>query len=225
MSNKFLGLDSINVLVDYIDKEIANRDNASKLVTIFAYKYVANGDAFPEIPVDGGFDFNGVTIVYPNGWSSLKSLLESIGDNSAIEAALTVGSIYMSTGVELSNEINWSYPVKILGNNDNRLNSIDYTTTDKNLTIYNFDKTNYFISNSSSDTHYVLNNDFISGYTGKFANIGTGNMIITTEESTLIGIDIDNLSQISLYPGETAEIITYNDNGNCLFISLGKNSK
>lgn len=634
MANKFLGLDSINVLVDYIDKEIADRDNASKLVTIVAYKYVADGDEFPEIPVGGGFDFNGVNVVYPNGWTSLKSLLESIGDNSAIEAALAVGSIYMSTGIEFNNEINWSYPVKISGQNGvsiqfkyaydqktpedkrtnnpkgvsssnpyeyvwtkygddawsgphlwavystnanviiyryrattdipengipapisnfdpdwnnsadslsqdkpfmwmswkyvpaydpsienpsnegqwstpilfghygidgrdgldgnipdysvtlyalsdsietkpefvcnendtidtvkinnpnwselppesatdntiiwyvvinvnggtrenpelkdtvkslsnvrrfsaidgdvkssvytkylfywsanqtlpeeltddawsenpeynaddqdgslwmkfgvakvdtttgeevmlnvdkpysdpvkltgprgpiaydyrteslfaagtadkapttwkrmsevrttdatpyiwekrylslykmkyaetanadgtydvvedkflkqigepdvfrlsglnglvgkdgvngNRLNTIDYTTTDKNLSISNFDEINYFISNSSSDTHYVLNGnkfgDFVSGYTGKFVNIGTGNMIITVKESTLIGIDIDNLSQISLYPGETAEIITYNDNGNCLFISLGKNSK
>ena len=117
MSNKFLGLDSINVLVDYIDKEIAIRDNASKLVTIVAYKYVADTDEFPEIPVDGGFDFNGGNVVYPNGWTSLKSLLESIGDNSAIEAALAVGSIYMSTAVELANEINWSYPVKISGQN------------------------------------------------------------------------------------------------------------
>lgn len=117
MSNKFLGLDSINVLVDYIDKEIAIRDNASKLVTIVAYKYVADTDEFPEIPTDGGFDFNGGNIVYPSGWTSLKALLDSIGDNSAIEAALAVGSIYMSTGVELANEINWSYPVKISGQN------------------------------------------------------------------------------------------------------------
>ena len=122
MSNKFLGLDSINVLVDYIDREIAVRDNASKLVTIVAYKYVADANGVPGIPTDGGFDFNGGNIVYPSGWDSLRTVITNIigsNDNrdAAIEAALAVGSIYMSTGVELANEINWSYPVKISGQN------------------------------------------------------------------------------------------------------------
>lgn len=122
MSNKFLGLDSINVLVDYIDREIAVRDNASKLVTIVAYKYVADTDGVPGIPTDGGFDFNGGNIVYPSGWDSLRTVIANIigsnGDqDAAIEAALAVGSIYMTVGVELANEINWSYPVKISGQN------------------------------------------------------------------------------------------------------------
>ena len=124
MSNKFLGLDSINVLVDYIDKEIADRDNASKLVTIVAYKYVEDTDGAPGIPVDGegGFDFNGSNVVYPNGWDSLRTVITNIigsNDNkdAAIEAALAIGSIYMTVGVELANEIKWSYPVKISGQN------------------------------------------------------------------------------------------------------------
>ena len=59
----------------------------------------------------------------------------------------------------------------------------------------------------------------------KFINIGTGNMIITTVDSTLIGVDIDNSDQMTLYPGDNVEIITYNDNGVCLFISVGKKFK
>jgi hypothetical protein len=111
------------------------------------------------------------------------------------------------------------------GANGNRLNSIDYTTTDKNLGISNFDDINYFISNSSSDTHYVLNGnkfgDFVSGYTGKFVNIGTGNMIITAVDAHIVGSNTA-ITEIIVKPQESIDLIGYNNNGVCEFILIGK---
>ena len=111
------------------------------------------------------------------------------------------------------------------GANGNRLNSIDYTTVDKNLGISNFDDINYFISNSSSDTHYVLNGnkfgDFVSGYTGKFVNIGTGNMIITAVDAHIVGSNTA-VTEIIVKPQESIDLIGYNNNRACEFILIGK---
>ena len=43
MANRFLGLDSINVLKKYIDDQVALLANKSNLITLQAYKYVVNG--------------------------------------------------------------------------------------------------------------------------------------------------------------------------------------
>jgi hypothetical protein len=111
------------------------------------------------------------------------------------------------------------------GANGNRLNTIDYATTDKNLSISNFDEVNYFISNSSSDTHYVLNGskfgDFVSGYTGRFANIGTGDMIITAVDAKIVGSNTA-VTEIIIKPQESVDLIGYNDEGTCHFILMGK---
>ena len=40
MSNKFLGLDSVNVLVKYIDEQFKAHDTINKVVTIFAFRYI-----------------------------------------------------------------------------------------------------------------------------------------------------------------------------------------
>ena len=42
MANKFLGLDSINVLKQYIDESIVNINNRSRILTIQAYSYHKN---------------------------------------------------------------------------------------------------------------------------------------------------------------------------------------
>lgn len=111
------------------------------------------------------------------------------------------------------------------GANGNRLNTIDYTTVNKNLGISNFDEINYFISNSSSDTHYVLNGnkfgDFVSGYTGKFVNIGTGNMIITTVNAQIVGSNAA-VTEIIVKPQESIDLIGYNNDKKCEFILIGK---
>ena len=119
MANKFLGLDSINVLKDYIDKEILSNEQTSRLVTIHAYCYAVDGVALPVLE-GGAFDPEGAGVTYPNGWASLKTVLNNIGDNAAIEKALAVGSIWMSVGVSEGNNLmteTWSTPMKVSGQN------------------------------------------------------------------------------------------------------------
>ena len=142
MANKFLGLDSINVLKQYIDERILELNKRSRLITVQAYTYCKTGEV-PETPADGvgGFDINGLTIVYPTGWYSLKTLISKLDD---LEDALANGSIWMSAGVyegtdsklgpevnieyvspegnegtvvKLTDKITWSVPVKINGQN------------------------------------------------------------------------------------------------------------
>lgn len=111
------------------------------------------------------------------------------------------------------------------GANGNRQNSIHYATIDDIEPIYNFDETNYFISNSAEDTHYTINGnkfgDFESGYTGKFTNIGIGNMIITTIDAKIVGSNT-NVTEIVVKPQESIDLIGYNNNGVCEFILIGK---
>lgn len=112
MSNKFLGLDSINVIKEYIDERIVAHTNNLSVVTFQAYRYYED-DETPVSPTAGGYD--GVSNVwrYPEGWSSLKDIMLTDPD-------LSTGSIYMSVGVqEGGNPIgeNWSIPVKISGQN------------------------------------------------------------------------------------------------------------
>ena len=159
MANKFLGLDSINVLKQYIDERILELNKRSRLMTIQAYTYCETG-TIPETPADGvgGFDINGLTIVYPNGWYSLKTLLSKF---ESLEDALAQGSIWMSAGVyegsdnklgpdikieyvqqgednqetivKLTDKITWSTPVKINGQNGVSTR-MKYTYSDKVLT-------------------------------------------------------------------------------------------
>ena len=101
MANKFLGLDSINVLKDYIDKQILLNEESTRIVTIPAYIYAIDG-VVPATPAGGAFDPEGAGITYPNGWSSLKLTLGHIGDNEAIEAAsVPDGVVVHSSIVEL----------------------------------------------------------------------------------------------------------------------------
>ena len=119
MANKFLGLDSVNVLKDYIDKQILVNNENTRVVTVHAYKYVEDG-IIPETPNHGSFDPEGANITYPGGWSSLKVILNNIGDNAAIEDALAKGSIWMTVGVfEGANRTTntWSTPIKVSGQN------------------------------------------------------------------------------------------------------------
>lgn len=141
MSNKFLGLDSVNVLKEYIDGQINTSRNSTRVATVQAYAYVTDADAgvngpsspsVPPVPPEtfvpnseyGSIDDNG-KIHYPNGWNSLNNVLISLRgiDENAyqenIESALREGSIYMTAGVlEGGYYFNkWSTPVKISGQN------------------------------------------------------------------------------------------------------------
>lgn len=114
MANKFLGLDSINVLTSYIDQAVSKKSENALVLTIQAYKYAPNGET-PEIPTGGGFDFNFGAIQWPTGWQSLKGVLDGISD---LESALYEGSIYVSSAVVTGkNSVSWSRPMRISGQN------------------------------------------------------------------------------------------------------------
>jgi hypothetical protein len=112
MSNKFLGLDSINVIKEYIDERIVGYANNLSVITFQAYKYCLDGDTIVA-PTAGGYDMTIGDWKYPDGWSSLKDIM-------ATDPDLSVGSIYMSVGVQTGGnpiDENWSIPVKISGQN------------------------------------------------------------------------------------------------------------
>ena len=119
MSNKFLGLDTINVLKKYIDEQILLNENNSRIVNLHAYKYVLNSDGKPETPQKGAYDPEGGEIIYPIGWSSLKTVLSTFVDEATVENALSEGSIWMSVGISKGNNTfeDWSNPIKINGQN------------------------------------------------------------------------------------------------------------
>lgn len=125
MANKFLGLDSVNVLKKYIDEQIIERNASSNVVTINAYRYYTDSEKDNVCaPVGGGFDASASRIEYPDAnWNSLQNALKNATgkDNpniENIEDALAVGAIYMSIGVIAgSSATEWSTPVKISGQN------------------------------------------------------------------------------------------------------------
>lgn len=131
MANKFLGINSVNVIKDYVDQKVAQNSGnlSSSFITLHAYKYVKdNGDnSRPATPVGGSFEYIASNVTYPTGWSSLYTVLNELSgaveslDYENIDKALSEGSIWLSVGViegENSTEsINWSIPMKISGQN------------------------------------------------------------------------------------------------------------
>ena len=125
MANKFLGLDSVNVLKKYIDEQIIERNASSNVVTINAYRYYTDSEKGNVCaPAGGGFDASASRIEYPDAnWNSLQNALKNAtGKDSPtiedIEDALSVGAIYVSIGVIAgSSATEWSTPVKISGQN------------------------------------------------------------------------------------------------------------
>ena len=115
MSNKFLGLDSINVLTSYIDQAVSKKTENSLVLTVQAYKYYEFNTEI-EFPVGGGFDFNHGAVIWPDGgWNSLDNILKGITD---LEAALSEGAIYVSSAVVTGKDsISWSRPIRVSGQN------------------------------------------------------------------------------------------------------------
>lgn len=123
MSTKFLGLNSINVIKDYIDKQILTiNNNGFKNITANAYVYVKNGEIVPTIS-GGNFDPTIPAINYPEGWNSLDVVIANIKDEEGnhidLETALLSGAIWMSVGmINAENALSsWSTPMKISGQN------------------------------------------------------------------------------------------------------------
>jgi hypothetical protein len=115
MANKFLGLDSINVLTSYIDQAVSKKTENSLVLTVQAYRYIPFNETV-ETPTGGGFDFNFGAVVWPDGgWSSLADVVSDIDD---LNDALSKGSIYMSSAVVTGgDDVIWSRPMRISGQN------------------------------------------------------------------------------------------------------------
>ena len=122
MANKFLGLDSVNVIIEYINEKLEFVNSNSRVLTLQAYKYSVDR---PTTPVGGSFNSTNGVITYPDNWSSLYNVLKDYDDNEKLKDALNVGSIWMSSGVLLGNQsVTWSTPMKISGQNG--LDGIDF---------------------------------------------------------------------------------------------------
>jgi hypothetical protein len=111
------------------------------------------------------------------------------------------------------------------GEDGNRKNTIDYATAAATVRVTSFSTKNLFVSNSEEDTTYTIALDqlsFIDGYTGKFCNVGKGNMIINTPNSMQFVGSCTTTTSITLLPQESIEIVCYNNGNEKQLIVLGK---
>lgn len=118
---KFLGLDSIDVLLQYINTKVSEQTD-SKVCTIQVFKYVQNGELPGTPSVNIYYDFAHKSLSFPtdnNGWGTLNTVLANLTDEELIN-----GSIYTSVrlqidqlGADHSAETNWSRPTRISGVN------------------------------------------------------------------------------------------------------------
>ena len=119
--NKFLGLDSIDVLMQYINTKVSEHTDA-KICTLQVYKYVLNGET-PDYPSNNiYYNYEAKHISFPinnTGWNTLNNVLSNLSEDS-----LEYGSIYTSirlqideTSADYKPETQWSKPIKISGIN------------------------------------------------------------------------------------------------------------
>ena len=111
------------------------------------------------------------------------------------------------------------------GEDGNRKNSVVYSEDTETIQVTSFSSNNLYISNSVNDVIYNINLDqlsFINGYTGKFANIGTGNVIINAGNFKFAGSTIET-KEITLLPQETIELVCYNKGTEKILLVIGKN--
>jgi hypothetical protein len=91
--------------------------------------------------------------------------------------------------------------------------------------VTNFAQSNLYISNAELDTIYQINLDqlsFIDGYTGKFSNIGKGNMIINTKDTMKFVGTCTTATSITLAPQESVELVCYNNEDKKELLVIGK---
>ena len=77
--NKFLGLDSIDVLMQYINTKVSEHTDA-KICTLQVYKYVLNGET-PDYPSNNiYYNYDAKYISFPvnnTGWNTLNNVLSN----------------------------------------------------------------------------------------------------------------------------------------------------
>jgi hypothetical protein len=113
------------------------------------------------------------------------------------------------------------------GEDGNRKNTINYVAGEPfdPIRVTSFSQTNLFIANSESDTVYTIALDqlaFVDGYTGRFCNIGKGNMIIKTNDTMPFVGSCTSGIQVTLAPQESVELVCYNNGKNKELIVIGK---
>lgn len=119
----FLGVDSIDVLIKYIDNKIEENSSDVRVCTLQLFKYFKSTDDLNLPDKDIFYDFDTATISFPSNyedsWNTLKNVMDSLNDDD-----LANGSIYTSTrvqqGINGASEDDlsaWSKPVKISGEN------------------------------------------------------------------------------------------------------------
>ena len=203
MANEFLGLNSINVLKSYIDKQVSYVTGAVPVAIITAYAYSTSALTIPPV---GGQITSENTIEYPSGWGSLND----------VEGDLTKGSIYMSScefiaGIPSDN--GWSKPIRITPIDDaNRHMNVDYNNSKANTIVSDFISKKYYISNMNSDTEYVIDGSQFDSESDnmicRFANIGNGKMTVMFKDTTVINNDE---SHIEIDTSGAIEVIRLNN--------------
>ena len=114
------------------------------------------------------------------------------------------------------------------GEDGSKRNSLHYSpvdTTETEIVVKSFSDTNLYVANSNVDVTYKLQLDilsFVTGYTGKFANIGTANMVITTSSGITFTGSNTTATSITLAPQETIELVCYKDGDARTLLVIGK---
>lgn len=115
------------------------------------------------------------------------------------------------------------------GNNGNTKNNIEYKTNTTTEVINNFIDTNMYIYNGSEAITYDIDYnqiDFESGYTCKFANVGTSTVTITAKDPyCFIGsgkTSTDKIQSITISAQESIELVCYKTESEKSFIVIGK---
>jgi hypothetical protein len=118
---QFLGIDAINVLKEYINDQLVKNNLSTTVITIQAYRFYENGtQVSAPMAGTGGFNIESGQINYPSPWNSLSNVINNVETNyGSLESALSIGSIWMSTGIALGNGAveDWSTPMKVSGQN------------------------------------------------------------------------------------------------------------
>lgn len=115
------------------------------------------------------------------------------------------------------------------GNNGNTKNNIEYKTDTTTEVINNFINSNLYIYNGSEAITYDIDYnqiDFESGYTCKFANVGTSTVTITAKDPyCFIGsgkTSTDKIQSITISAQESIELVCYKTESEKSFIVIGK---
>lgn len=158
-ANKFLGLDSINVITEYIKQYVNKKQEESQVITLQVYKYSSEQ---PQAPTnDTHYDFENNSLIPDlsqgaNAWNKLSAITDYLVETyGSVNAALEEGSIWMSSGLQYGSTVeSWSTPMKVSGENgkagvqfafsykkdtpekDRSLVPLDLEDTDEKRTIY-----------------------------------------------------------------------------------------